>query len=244
MLVPKGYRKDQWPKIIESVKLLGKGVSTRVELITTLGISKSGSRDRLIRKLISTDLVEYQVVDLIGKTKIGLIRLSEKGKEYAQTFCDFSFENDTTYSEWDHLLNFHQGADQPRHTAAILYFAYFARQCGWQVEVAPKVSIYGFDPDLVLIAGDSRIYFEIEIADWGFSSREDKWHRKWARQRHEQNHIAVCTLTPKRKERYRQLCLENKWRGYLTDITTLRKQANAGELNGLNDLFEVVDPRN
>ncbi|MBI9046914.1 MAG: hypothetical protein JEZ06_20680 [Anaerolineaceae bacterium] len=242
IIKPKGIRKDHWPIVKQSISLMGKGISTRVELFKMLGIS-SGRSSNLLVSLTREELVETDVINLVGHLRIGLIRLTNKGKEYAQTFCGFNFNQDDTYSEWGHLLNVHQGADQTRHTATTLYFAYFARLCGWQVEIAPKTSTYGFDPDLVLTAGNTRIFFEVEMTERGFKGKNDKWHRKWARQRHEQHHIAVCTLTPKRKERYRKLCQANNWRGYLTDITTLRKQANAGELNGLNDLFEIVDPK-
>ncbi|MBI9045808.1 MAG: hypothetical protein JEZ06_15055 [Anaerolineaceae bacterium] len=239
---PEGIRKDQWPTVRNSLAILGRGTSTRVELFSEVGVS-SGKADRLMGTLRRKQYIDEDVVQLVGSLRLGLVRLTDQGKQTARRYVYQDNYSIPVYSEWERLLDHHQGEYQPRHTSAILYMAYFARMCGWKVEIAPKSSLDGFDPDMLLSSGKSKIYFEFEMADRGFiKNRTDKWYRKWSRQRELQHHIAVCTLTSQRSERYKRLCQENNWRGFITDVTTLRKKAKAGKLQKLDDLYEIFNP--
>ncbi|MBI9047614.1 MAG: hypothetical protein JEZ06_24225 [Anaerolineaceae bacterium] len=239
---PNSIRKDQWPVVKKALEVMGKGISTQLELRRELDIS-TGRFSNLVKTLTREDLIVREIIPLLGRWNLALIRLSEKGKDITPTFCYEDLDDVNLYSEWEHMLKAHQADDQPKHTALTLYFAYFARMCGWTVNVVPNSPARDFYPDIQIVHDQTKYYFEIETGDRGFpSDPTDKWYKKWDKQLKHQKRIAMCTLTPGRLNRYRRMCETKYWSGFLTDLTTLRQKAKAGELQEFSDLFEMYSP--
>ena len=187
-------RRDVWRRVARTVQVLARtGVSLQMELANLLafwwGIQQNaGSLKRLLRvTLPSTGLVQKEVLQLIGHSRVALLRLTPRGEALSRVLGVEPVE-----SEWARLLRLHQGARQPRHTAAVLTFAYYARWRGWRVSLLPDVA-HSSEPDVLIEQCTRRFYVEVELGH----ARLDKWRR----QEDLQGFAALCALTLSRRRR-------------------------------------------
>lgn len=119
-------------------------------------------------------------------------------------------------SEWAQIEERHRGGPlQPRHTAAMLVFAYHARQRGYRVTLCPDTPIQGTEPDLRLDRAGRGSYVEVEGRSGNAVSRTAKW-RGLAQL---QGYVAVCAYVAGAADYFRK---EAESQGYPVCVTDLR----------------------
>jgi hypothetical protein len=179
-------------------------------------------------------LVITDVIPTVGQGKFGLIRLSDRGKQLAQVLgvklFDYSGPRVPGYrlgytSDWEDLIEHHQGESQRLHTGLLLHFDLIVRRLGGKTWLLPPVDDEYFKPDIRIAFADSNagpIYVEVE----GRHHRS-KWH-KWRTQARYQDFVAVCAKTPARRHRLVRECRSAGVAGIATDLQTLIKNYHAG----------------
>ena len=95
----------------------------------------SGSIRHFLPDLVRYDLAHITVQRIAGKQKIGLFRLTERGRTLARSLGVEPIENG-----WDTLVRTHQGETQVAHAALLLYTDRLARERGWLTELTPDES--------------------------------------------------------------------------------------------------------
>lgn len=218
------YRSDVWPRVAQTVYLMATtGISLRQELAEKLakqwGITPvTGSLKHLLKKVLpDLDLIVQEEFRLVGPSTVLAWRLSAIGERLSRVLGATPVQ-----SEWERLIKLHAGNDQPRHTAAVLYFAYQARRRGWQVQILPQIS-HGSEPDVLLTRSDQRLYVEVER---GHSKKD-----KWLAQEDLQGFAAFCALTQSRRYGLVRECQSAGVPGMATDIQSL------GQLKDQKNLF-------
>jgi len=109
--------------------------------------------------------------------------------EMRKIFCE-EMEWVVIKSDLEVLFDRHQGQEQLRHTAAVLYFANKARSQGYSVILLPEIlnQKSKYQPDLLISNGTDKIYLEVELKARG---KIEKW--KWKMEL--QGFVAFFTLT-------------------------------------------------
>ena len=97
---------------------------------------------RTLSALPDYDLAYTTVQPIVLHQKIGLFRLTERGRTLARKLGLEPIDNG-----WDTLVRTHQGEKQVKHAALLLYTDRLARECGWQTVLTPQVECVGFHPD-------------------------------------------------------------------------------------------------
>lgn len=183
--------------------------------------------------LVSIGFVVKKPVSIFrSRIDFNIVELTEEGKKYCQ-----SLGWEPVQSDFELLKEKHRGEEQLRHSGCVLLFAMHARLRGWAVQLVPEVkepvSMYGrdYDPDLLIMLGETRSYVEVE------SHRKASKITKWKNAYLAQTFVALCTIT-----RQRRITLEKEVteEGYVrcvsTDLETLNKRLRDTP-GQLGDLF-------
>jgi len=221
------FRSQRWPVMAEALHLLATtGISVRFELLSVLarqrGIApRSGSVRRIFEEdLTKTGLVVGHALPTFGRHKLSVVQLTDAGQKLCQ---DFSWT--VSKSEWKRLQTLHSADSQPRHTGAVLTFAYHARLRGWTVQVLPQVESPVFFPDVLVEMDGRRIYVEVELG-----SRKAQ---KWRNIQREQGFVALCAKTPTSRKSLIAECTQVGAAGMATDLLTLYQKARETEAGPL-----------
>jgi hypothetical protein len=175
--------------------------------------SRSSSVRDFLSDLERYDLVHRTVQPIVGRQKITLFRLTERGKTVARSLGVEPIENG-----WDTLVRTHQGARQVKHAALLLYTDRLARERGWQTVLTPRAEGIRFHPDLWIDSGSWSMYVEVE-SRWRTEGKQwDKWH---AAQRG-QGFAAIIGRTDAVRDRLIQSCRSSGVSGIAADLETLR----------------------
>jgi hypothetical protein len=236
-------RRDVWRRVALAVQVMAKTHHSTFQdirdlIAEVLGVPSTNNLWPLLAdQLPRFGLAITDVIPTVGQGKFGLIRLSDPGKQLAQVLgiklFDYTGPRVPGYqlgyaSDWEDLIEQHQGESQRLHTALLLHFDLTVRRLGGQTQLLPPVGDEYFKPDIRIAFADSinsPIYVEVE----GRHHR-GKWH-KWRTQARYQNFVAVCAKTPARRHRLVRECRSAGVAGIATDLQTLIKNYHAGEIS-------------
>lgn len=84
--------------------------------------------------------------------KFYMLRLSDTGIEY----CQNTFGWELIKSDWDKLIQWHNGILYPEHSAMVLNFAFHARLRGWKATVLPHDLENSSEPDVMISKGEEK----------------------------------------------------------------------------------------
>jgi hypothetical protein len=130
------------------------------EMAERYGIQpKADSLHRIFRlHLFKAGLIHYRVLPHIIKNGLAVVRLTKLGK----AMCS-NWGWTVLSSDWEKLIDHHNGNEQLRHTAMVLDFAWQARRRGYKVDVMPIVESNFLIPDVFVERGSTdKAYVEIE----------------------------------------------------------------------------------
>lgn len=223
----KTYRHEYWRKVCMAIIVLARtGISTAPEIALTLAqhfgvATRSYSLLRLIYKTLADDnIVNKRVVKLDIAVRITILQLTDYGKELARVLGVEPVE-----SEYERILRLHDGENQPKHTAQVLFTAYQARLRGFDVKVMPfeiPDGKSGYQPDLTIAYRQEGLFYPVEVETHS-RNKPEKWQGKW-----EAN---VVLPNP----RVRQVVVQRlkNWgiHGKAADLQTLARQAKKGVLD-------------
>jgi hypothetical protein len=166
-----------------------------------------------------SDLATSEVVRVFGRRHwLGLVRLTERGQDFARAQGVEPLEND-----WERVIRLHQGEAQAEHAGLLLAFDLRARRRGWTTRVLPEVSppIEGFAPDVWIERDGARLYVEVE----------GKYHHanaaKWQAARRAQGFAAIVARTPQARATVVEDCRASGVAGIATDFHRLYYQPTA-----------------
>ncbi len=151
--------------------LAEEGISLQAELAGRFGSTSSNpSFIRLMKRLRDHDLVTTLTLPLGIVSKIAVVQLTDYGKERMTQMGVPPIE-----SEYERILRLHDGANQPKHTAQVLFTAYQARLRGLKVTVMPferdGITPW-YQPDLEIINGYLTYPVEVETHS---RNKPEKW---------------------------------------------------------------------
>jgi hypothetical protein len=175
--------------------------------------AQSSSIRDFLPDLVRYDLAHSTVQRIAGKQKIGLFRLTERGRALARSLDVTPVENG-----WDTLVRTHQGETQVAHAALLLYTDRLARERGWLTELTPDESQQQFYPDLWISTGEWSMYVEVE-SRW--RARSHQWD-KWRAALRAQGFAAIVARTQAVRAKLIQSCRAAGVPGVATDLETLR----------------------
>ena len=220
-----------WPRAALAVQILAvTGCSALLDLYRLmsceLGVSpRAGSLARLVRETLTrAGWVETWTLPFIGHSRLGVIQLSGPGRAFARQMGWEPVESD-----WERISRGHGGADQPRHTAAVLAFACQARLRGYQVSVIPGAAGgYPGSADVEIRrtteAGLEACRVEVEMRARGKAA---KWRQyAWCG-------VSLCAPTPASRAALVREIRALGIAGQAADLQTLARQARNGEPGGL-----------
>ena len=195
--------------------------ATWVDVREQLGEPDGSKRfKRLVQDYLPrSDLATSEVVRVFGRRHwLGLIRLTERGQDFARAQGVEPVEND-----WERVIRLHQGEAQATHAGLLLAFDLRARRRGWTTQVLPEVSppIEGFAPDVWIERDSARLYVEVE----------GKYHHanaaKWQAARRAQGFAAIVARTPQARATLVEDCRASGVAGIATDFHRLYYQPTA-----------------
>lgn len=147
---------------------------------------------------------------------MGLIRLTEHGKDLARALGLEPVEND-----WERVIRRHQGEVQADHTGLLLAVERQARLRGYATLLVPEVDREGFAPDLWIERDGVRLYVEVETA---YRRRKpEKWLAAWR----VQGHAAIVARTEQVLGRLIKDCQACGVPGIGTDVQRLYYEPDA-----------------
>lgn len=222
-------RRDVWERMQAGLYLMATtGWSVVQELMAGLseryGIQPNAdSLHRIFRlHLFQAGLIHYQILPHLIKNGLAVVRLTNIGKAISSTLGWPIF-----HSDWERLIEHHNGEEQPRHTAMVLDFAWQARRRGYKVEVMPAVESQFIMPDVYVERGAAdKAFVEVERG----RSKPEKWLNLIALQ----GYIGVCVMTQER----RTIICKNELQllgvgGLATDLETLKKYIKGVDIHRL-----------
>jgi len=194
--------------------------------------AQSSSIRDFLPDLVRYDLAHSTVQRIAGKQKIGLFRLTERGRALARALGVEPVENG-----WDTLVRTHQGEKQVRHAALLLYTERLARERGWLTELTPSAAHTGYYPDL-WIGADGRWAMDVEVEGrwWAHSHHWDKWRAVLRAQ----GFAAIVARTTAVRKRLVQSCRAAGVPGVATDLETLRLREESWWLEVWNAPFGSI----
>ena len=232
MIIPKQpawlhFRSDHWPVVVQALNMMATtGISIRFELQERLASPRGiGPRSGSMRRIFEHDLpeaglIESDTLPTFGRHKLSVVQLTERGKELCRTF-DWT----VVHGEWERLQALHSADSQPKHTGAVLTFAYHARLRGWNIVILPDVDSQIFFPDVFVEDEFQQMYVEVELG-----SRKG---RKWSNMQKEQGFVALCAKTPASRSSLIAECKNVKAVGFATDLVTLYQESKGSEAGPL-----------
>jgi hypothetical protein len=187
---------------------------------------------RTLSALPDYDLAHMTVQPIVLHQKIGLFRLTERGRTLARALGVEPLDNG-----WDTLVRTHQGEKQVRHAALLLYTDRLARERGWLTELTPSDAHAGYFPDLWINAADAwSMDVEVEGRWWAHSHHWDKWRAVGRAQ----GFAAIVARTAAVRKRLVQSCRSAGVPGVATDLETLRLRDGPWWLEGWNAPFGSI----
>jgi hypothetical protein len=220
-----GYTDLRWRRGAMQLYLIATlGINAHLELDSFIAPKESlsyrtNSTKKPLQMLKESGLLHVETLRLQqGEFKMALrvARLTELGREMCA-----SFGWTVVQSDWDRLIEHHQGEKQKEHTLAVIYFAMLARVRGWATQIAPDGDGPAA-PDLVVIGHGERYLVEVELSARG----GQKQTRKWRNLAEAQGHVALCAPTAKVRERLVGDCKLAKLNGVATDLESLNVDEN------------------
>ena len=175
--------------------------------------AQSSSIRDFLPDLVRFDLAHTTVQRIAGKQKIGLFRLTERGRALAR-----ALDVEPVQNGWDTLVRTHQGEAQLAHAALLLYTDRLARERDWLTELTPNESHQQFYPDLWISTGESSVYVEVESRWRAHSHQWDKWRAALRAQ----GFAAIVARTTAVRAKLVQSCRAAGVPGVATDLETLR----------------------
>jgi len=170
------------------------------------------------KRLPESDLAHYETLPYF-RSGLGVVRLSENGKMFCRQ------QNwPLVQSEWERLIELHEGETALQHTALVLAFAREARFRGYKTTVIPVVE--GLSgrmlPDILVDDGRERVYVEVE------RSRVMKTE-KWENLDRLQGFTAFCVQSYSRRQRLSKRLGELGFTGVAADLETLSQRRAGGD---------------
>lgn len=187
-------RRDVWQRMQAGLYLMATtGISVVQELISKLaeryGIKPNAdSLHRIFRHhLREAGLIHYQVLPHAIKNGLAVVRLTNSGRAMCS---DRAWP--VIQSDWEKLIEHHDGQEHPRHTAMVLDFVWQARRRRYRAIVMPIVQRMYTVPD-VYVENDTtdKAYVEVERG----RHKPEKWRNLYALQ----GFVAVCVVTKARR---------------------------------------------
>lgn len=190
--------------------LVALGYSTRAELVWRLSellghATVSGTVNRTAKIAEQSGLVHCENVRLFRHGQVQMVRLTDAGESWCVEREIFPEVGD-----WDLMRRFHDGDNQPRHTAAVLMFAYQARRRGWTASVMPYVVTMRrrlkWEPDIKLCdfkTGQS-VYCEVETRARYAKVEEGKFAKAMEGCHAMDSQLGVVGLMPYAADKFRQ----------------------------------------
>jgi hypothetical protein len=210
-----GMRRDRRTRLLQGLYLLGaSGLSVEKELRavmeTALGVSDGNAS---VKRAFSYDLpnlgwVIRNTPYFIRSSRLAILHLSASGYH---TCRELGWP--AIVSEWEHLIQSHEGTLFPRHTLGLLAFCWQARSRGWRTRLLPNVSRY-LEPDVVISKSDVTIYVEFEI-------RAHEKLGKWKKIHLFQGFVAIHSFLPTTRQGLVAECKMCRIPGVAGDINTL-----------------------
>ncbi len=143
----------------------------------------SGSVKRVITRLAEAGFLLQETLSMNKpKTSLSLLRLTKDG----QQLCHI-LGWEAVQSDWERLIEHHQGEQQKRHTLAVMAVGMHARLRGWLVQVMPEAE-GNTPPDMLVEKEGQRHYVEVELSE---KENPAKWRNIAALQ----GHIALVAGT-------------------------------------------------
>lgn len=211
-------RRDVWQRMQAGMYLMATtGWSVVQELMAGLarkyGIKPNANSLHCIFRvyLREAGLIYYQVLPHLIKNGLAVVRLTDLGKAMCSVWGW-----PVVPSDWDKLIEHHNGQEQLKHTAMVLDFAWQARRRGYRVAVMPIVQKMFTVPD-VYVDRDAtdRAYVEVERG----RNNPQKWRNLFALQ----GFVAVCVPTKRRRKTMVEKEIQPLGIGGLaTDLETLK----------------------
>jgi hypothetical protein len=209
-------RVDLRKNLIEAVLVIAQSYGAlSLDVREALGMREAGGSalSRLADNLALYDLAHVKVKRIVGRQKITLFRLTERGRTLARALGVEPIENG-----WDILVRTHQGEKQVNHAALLLYTERLARERGWKTVLTPQIECAGFHPDLWIDAGDWSMYVEVESR---YRAHSNQWH-KWKATLRAQGFAAIIGRTEAVRDLLIQGCKSAGVPGIAADLETLR----------------------
>lgn len=183
-------RRDVWLRMQAGLYLMAtNGWSLVQELMAGLAAKydiqpAADSLHRIFRlHLFKAGLIHYQVLPHAIRNGLAVVRLTKLGK----AMC-YEWGWQVVLSDWEKLIDHHNGDGQLRHTATVLDFAWQARRRGYMAVVMPIVQDRCWVPDVYVERnGSERAYVEVERG----RNKPEKWRNLNALQ----GFVAVCLTT-------------------------------------------------
>jgi hypothetical protein len=215
-----GYTDLRWRRGAMQLYLIATlGINAHLELDSFIAPKESlsyrtNSTKKPLQMLKEAGMLHVETLRLQqGEFKMALrvARLTDLGREMCA-----SFGWTVVSSDWDRLIEHHQGESQKEHTLAVIYFAMLARVRGWATQIAPDRDGPA-TPDLVVIGRGQKHLVEVELSARG----GQKQTRKWRNLAEAQGHVALCAPTAKVRGRLVGDCKLAKLNGVATDLESL-----------------------
>ncbi|MGB8213540.1 MAG: hypothetical protein WCE68_08280 [Anaerolineales bacterium] len=201
-----------------TIYLIGAcGITAKLEIEDIISLanglsSRPGSFGRFMDDMTASNiLVEGSPRIGSPRTSLILFRLTPDGNRLFKII----FEKDPLESEWERLINLHEGERFPEHTLAVLVFALHARKRGWSTRILPLVEGTHAVPDLLVQRDEEKLYVEVEL---GRKESPAKWRNQAALNN---GKVALCAATPATRQRLAGDCRLDHLSGVATDLDTL-----------------------
>lgn len=165
--------------------------------------------------LPKSGLVIYKTLPLFRNYGLAVVHLSKLGKSLS---AQLGWK--VVRSDWEKLIEEHEGKEQLHHTAMVLDFVWQARIRGYTANILPIVGNLVVNPDVYVERGElDHAYVEVE--------RGRDSLQKWLNMTALQGFAAVCCMTMrKRRNLVEKEIMPMGIPGIATDLETLNKMAN------------------
>lgn len=227
-------RPPRWTKLAAALYLMTVyGYSSSWDLLWQLRLpANPHAYDQLFHPLIDTGLATNVASVHLNRnagpfSSMLIFEPTDLGTRLAQAYGWKPRESD-----WHKLQRLHQGADQLKHSAAVLALAHHLRRRFAYVGILPKTVDSNFAPDLFYSAAMEApsVYIEVEIPARGVD--EDYRAAKWRNQNDYQGYLAICTVTPGQRHRLVSVLREHHYTVAATDLASIAQ--GVSDFNELN----------
>lgn len=200
-------------------QLASTGLSLRVELARLLGIAPSSPAfKKLIKSLQFHDIIVSFNIPLGISSNITIIQLTDYAKDRLSNYGISCVESD-----YERIVRLHDGENQPKHTAQVLFAAYQARLRGYTVKVMPFEMGDGrpwHQPDLTI--KDENHVYSVEVETHS-RNKPIKWTNKRV--------VNVVLPNPVVRQAVVTRLKNLHVPGRATDLQTLARNAKKGEID-------------